>query len=185
MFTYQFYCPHTNRKEVTASYSSSAVSVRIRCRGDMFTYQFYCPHTNRKEVTASYSYSVVSVRIRCRGDMFTYPFYCAHTNLTQVTASYSSSTFSVRISCRGDMFTYPFYFYCNVRIRCRGNESSRMLRMTVSRRVYLGIKYPFGPSDNTSCAYTLQRDHVYRSVTMFCDVFTYPFSTLILGTKVP
>jgi hypothetical protein len=42
-----------------------------------------------------------------------------------------------------------------------------------------------GAYDNTSRTYTLQQDRVYLSVTMICNVFTYPFSMLILGAKVP
>jgi hypothetical protein len=74
MFTYSLYCPHTNSTEVTVSYSSSAVSVGIRCHGNVFIYSLYCPHTNRTEVTVSYSSSAVCVGIRYRGNVFTYSF---------------------------------------------------------------------------------------------------------------
>jgi hypothetical protein len=53
MFTYLFYCPHTNCIAVTASYSSSTVSVRTCCRGDMFTYPFHFYYL---------------VRVHCRGN---------------------------------------------------------------------------------------------------------------------
>jgi hypothetical protein len=76
-------------------------------------------------------------------------------------------------------------FLLNARIRCPGNKPSHKLGPTASRPVSLGIKYPRGAYDSTCCAYMLQRDCVYLSVTMFCNVFTYPFSTLILGTKLP
>jgi hypothetical protein len=60
-----------------------------------------------------------------------------------------------------------------------------MLRPTVSRSVCPGIMHSSGAYDSTSChrllksfycksVYMLQRDRVYLSVTMFCDVFNYP-----------
>jgi hypothetical protein len=156
MFTYPFYCPHTNRTEVTAS-CSSAVIVRIRWRGDMFTCLLYCPHMIHTEVTVSYSSSTIMcvyfAAEKCLPIRFIAPhepyrshgflFFCCKCAYTLARRHvYLSVLFSLHEPYRSHHFLQ--FFYSNVLIRCSGVKVKVTLRLTVSQSVSLGVKPHLG-----------------------------------------
>jgi hypothetical protein len=140
-------------------------------------------------------YLLLSLHELYRGRQSLQFFYCNVYTLPQKHV-YLSVLLFPHEPYRGQHFLQFFYstcaytvsqrhiYYCNARMYTLPWERVESY-VTTNGQSLLEQSTHLGSYDNTSCAYTLQRDRVYLSVTTSCNAFTFPFSILILGTKVP